>query len=394
MDPFPLIVSADDHVVEPADLWTSRLPAKWREIGPRTVRERGRVRLDKGDWAYVATDDGRLCDVWQYEDLRLPCTVGGAAVGLSLDEMQMDVLTFEDMRPGCYKPADRLTDMDQAGIDKSLCFPNLFVRFCGQRFYEAKDKELALLCVQAYNDYVIDEWTAGSGGRLIPLGIVPLWDVELAAAEVERAAARGMRAFCFCELPPYLGLPSIHTDYWDPFFAALQNTDTAMMMHIGSSSRLPITSDDAPNAVMNSIQAVNSAMSLVDWLFSGVLLRFPSLRIGMAECQIGWIPYFLERADTVWEHNRAWNDVWAKMPEPPSSYFPRHFWCTFFSDEFGLKNIDSIGRDNVMFETDYPHTDSNWPTSLDVAKKQTAHLDPATTEKVVRGNAIQLLRLG
>ena len=186
VDAFPRIVSADDHVVEPPDVWTARLPADLRDRGPRIVRERGRVGLTNGDWEYNPVEDGRWADVWEYEELRLPCTVQGAAVGLSLDDMQMDVMTFEDMRPGCFQPQDRLSDMDQAGIEASLCFPNLFVRFCGQRFQEAKDKELALLCVRAYNDFILEEWTADSGGRLIPLGIVPLWDVALCAEEVER----------------------------------------------------------------------------------------------------------------------------------------------------------------------------------------------------------------
>jgi predicted TIM-barrel fold metal-dependent hydrolase len=393
MEDFPRIISADDHVVEPMELWTSRLPAKFLVRGPRVVREKGVVRLYDGDWRYVTTDDGGWTDVWEYEDLRFPTALQGSAVGFPIEEMELRVITFDDMRKGCYDPVARLADMDQAGIEASLCFPNLFVRFCGQRFQEAQDKELALACVQAYNDFIVDEWTAGSGGRLIPLGIIPLWDAALAKAEVERVAARGMKAFCFSEIPPYLGLPSIHTDYWDPFFAACVEADVAIMMHIGSSSRLPSTSADAPNAVMNSVQAVNSAMSMVDWLYSGVLIRFPTLRLGMAECQIGWIPYFLERADEVWSHNRAWNEAFDKIPNPPSSYFGDHFWCTFFSDRFGLQNVDAIGVDNIMFETDYPHSDSNWPTSLDVAKEQTAHLDAAAVEKIVRGNAKALLKL-
>lgn len=393
MDDFPRIISADDHVVEPPDLWTSRLPKKFVERGPRTVREKGEVQLRNGDWSYVTTDQGGWTDVWEYEDLRFPTALQGSAVGFAIADMELRVITYDEMRKGCYDQTARLADMDQAGIEASLCFPNLFVRFCGQRFLEGQDKELSLACVRAYNDFVIDEWTAGSGGRLIPLGIIPLWDAELAAVEVARSAARGMKAYCFSEIPPYLGLPSIHTEYWDPFFSACRDADVAIMMHIGSSSKLPVTSADAPNAVMNSVQAVNSAMSLADWLYSGVLIRFPELRIGMAECQIGWIPYFLERCDEVWSHNRAWNEAYEKIPNPPSSYFGDHFWCTFFSDRFGLKNVDSIGVDNIMFESDYPHSDSNWPTSLDVAKEQTAHLDRESIEKIVRGNAKQLLKL-
>ena len=119
--------------------------------------------------------------------------------------------------------APRLADMDIAGIEASLCFPNTFVRFCGQRFLWAHDKELAPRCVEAYNDFIIEEWSGGSGGRLIPCGSC-LWDPALAAGEVRRIAARGVHAVAFSELPPYLGLPSIYTDHWDPFFAACEET--------------------------------------------------------------------------------------------------------------------------------------------------------------------------
>ncbi|MGE0306903.1 MAG: amidohydrolase family protein [Acidimicrobiia bacterium] len=390
-DGLPLIISADDHVVEPPHLWIDRLPAKYRDVGPRVVRERGAVKLHDGDFQYDASDDGEPVDTWYFEDLRIPSTLPGAAVGYSLDDMEMKVMTFDEMRPGCHDPAKRLEDMDVAGIDMSLCFPNLFVRFCGQRFLFAKDRDLALLCVRAYNDFIVDEWCSGSNGRLLPLGIIPLDDSKLAAAEVRRMAAKGMRAFCFSELPPFLGLPSIHTDYWDPFFQACVETNSTIMLHIGSSSRLPVTSADAPNAVVNTLPALNSAMSMVDWLFSGVLIRFPTLRIGFAESQIGWIPYILQRADQVWEHNRGWNGVRDKIPNPPSSYYPGRVFCTFFDDDFGLRNLDAIGVDNVIFETDYPHSDSNWPDSLEVVRKATAHLDAETTHKIVRGNALKML---
>ena len=124
--------------------------------------------------------------------------------------------------------------MDANHIEAALCFPT-FPRFCGQTFTEAKDKELGLLCVKAYNDWMVEEWCGDSGGRLIPLCLIPLWDAELAAAEVRRNAERGVRAVCFSEIPPFLGLPSVHDPdhYWDPFFRACAETKTIVNMHIG-----------------------------------------------------------------------------------------------------------------------------------------------------------------
>jgi predicted TIM-barrel fold metal-dependent hydrolase len=156
-----------------------------------------------------------------------------------------------------------------------------------------------LLCVQAYNDWMVEEWCAGTGGRLVPLCLVPLWDGELAAAEVRRNAARGVRAVAFTELPSYLGLPSPHSGHWDRFFRACSETETAVCMHIGSGTKTPQASPDAPDAVAASIIFGNSAASMADFLYSGVFVRFPQLKVLYAECQIGWIPYLLERLDDV-----------------------------------------------------------------------------------------------
>ena len=138
-----------------------------------------------------------------------------------------------------------------------------------------RDRELALLCVRAYNDWMVEEWCGGSDGRLVPLCIVPLWDPQLAAAEVERNAARGVRAVCFSEIPAYLGLPSIHSGEWDPFFAACEATGTVLGLHIGSGSKMPSTSADAPLGVPVTIGFGNCMNSLADWLFSGKLTQFP-----------------------------------------------------------------------------------------------------------------------
>ena len=146
---------------------------------------------------------------------------------------------------------------------------------------------------------MVEEWCGDSGGRLIPLCLIPLWDAELAAAEVRRNADRGVRAVCFSEIPPFLGLPSVHDPdhYWDPFFRACAETQTIVNMHIGSSSKMPSTSADAPPAVGSTLTHTNATFSLVDFLFSGVFVRIPELKVAYSEGQIGWIPYILERAD-------------------------------------------------------------------------------------------------
>jgi predicted TIM-barrel fold metal-dependent hydrolase len=282
--------------------------------------------------------------------------------------------------------------MDLNGVEAQLSYPN-YPRFAGQVFLYAKDRELAYLCVQAYNDWMVEEWCGPSEGRLIPLCLIPLWDVQLAAAEVRRNAARGVRAVAFSEIPAYLGLPSLHAGYWDPFFAACEETSTLVCMHIGSGTKTPQTSDDAPEAVQSIIIFGNSAASMTDFLLSGVLHRYPNLKLMYAECQIGWIPYLIERADDVWYTHRGWSHGQRSCPEPPSTYYFRQVFSCFFKDPVGVRLLDRVGVDNVTFETDYPHQDGTWPYSRQAAAEQFGHLDQATIDKLARGNAIRLLGL-
>jgi predicted TIM-barrel fold metal-dependent hydrolase len=392
---FPKIISVDDHVIEPPNVWQDRLPAKFKERGPRVVRTMLKhMEFVGGVFSYELSDDnsGIPCDWWYYDDLKVPQTRLSAAVGFDREEVKITAITYEEMRKGCWDVDARLADMDMNHIEASLCFPS-FPRFCGQTFAEREDKELALLCVQAYNDWMVDEWCGPTAGRLVPLCLIPLWDAELAAAEIRRNAARGVRAVCFSEIPPFLGLPSIHSGYWDPFFAACNETGTVINMHIGSSSKMPSTSADAPPAVGSTLTFANSAYSLVDWLMSGAFVRFPDLKIAYSEGQIGWIPYVLERADKVWDENRGWNGVADSIPHPPSTYFRDHVYGCFFDDAFGLASLDAIGVDNVTYESDYPHSDSTWPNTLAIAQEQMKVLTDDQIYKIVRGNAIKLFQL-
>jgi predicted TIM-barrel fold metal-dependent hydrolase len=389
----PGIVDVDAHVVEPPDVWTSRLPAKYRDVGPRIVyAPGGDIKLVGSSYIEAPGTDGPDVAWWFYEDRQTSLKRYIAAAGVPADEVTLSGVTYEDMRPGCFKPVERVADMTLNGVQAQMCFPN-YPRFCGQLFVWGKDKELARLCVQAYNDWMVEEWCGGSDGRLIPLCIVPLWDVALAVAEVRRNAARGVRAVAFSELPAYLDLPSIHTGYWDPFFQACAETGTVLAMHIGSGTKTPKTSDDAPEAVGGTIIFGNSVASLVDFLFSGVLHRFPTLRLLYAEAQIGWIPYVLERTDDVWHTHRGWAHGQDKCPELPSTYYYRQVHSCFFKDPVGVSVLDRVGIDNVMFETDYPHQDGTWPQSREAAALQFGHLPQDQIDKIARGNAIKLLGL-
>ena len=390
------MISVDDHVVEPPDVWTSRLPSRYHDQGPRTVEEDGKI-------------------VWIYESKRKPLAELGGRL-FQPDSGKVDLVDFPDryeqLRPGCYQPADRVRDLDLAGIDASLCFPS-FPRFCGQEFAEAADRELSLLCVRAYNDWMIDEWCAAVPGRLIPMIILPLWDAGLSVAEVERCAAKGARAVTFSENPAALGLPSVHDrgKYWDPVFAACADANMPICTHIGSSSKLPFTSADAPPLVVATLPHVNAASALADWLYSGLFVRHPSLKLCLSEGGVGWIPAVVERADYVFERYAprlksgtgfgltgmgsvdAGEFNAGSMDVRPSELFRDHVFGCFIDDLHGAHSIEEIGVNNVMVECDYPHGDSSWPHSRELVMSQIAHLDDDAQDKVLHGNARRVFGL-
>ncbi len=401
----PKIISVDDHVVEPPHVWQTWLPKKHREKGPRIERGKFSGFVHKAGARYdnIEDPDGEPGDYWVYEDkmiyvhkrfvaIPLEATPDGDISRFDRTVMEMTPVTYDGMRPGCYDRDARIKDFELNWVDGSLPFPT-FPRFCGQTFKEGDDKELGLACVKAYNDWMVEEWCEPSGGYNIPLMIIPLWDADLAAEEVKRNAARGVHAVCFSEIPTRLKLPSIHTGYWDPFFSACNDNQVTICMHVGSSSTNPAASPDSPPAVGGTLAFNNSMASMADWLFSGKMIEFPELRIAYSEGQIGWIPYALERADTVWEHHDAWMHTKERIPEPPSTYYWGRIFGCFTADHHGLANLDSVGRDNICFETDYPHTDTTWPNSREYAEKMVSGLSDEMAYKVLRGNAIDMLSL-
>src|SRR5205814_10504184 len=161
-------------------------------------------------------------------------------------------------------------------------------------------------------------------------------------------------------------------------------------MHIGSSSKMPATSADAPAAVAATLSFNNAMASMSDFLFSGVLVRFPELKLAYSEGQIGWLPYALERADTIWKAHSSWTKVDAKIPEPPSTYYRGRVFGCFTNDVHGMTSIADVGEDNVCFETDYPHTDTTWPFVREEVERMTGGLTDEQRYKVLRGNAIRM----
>ena len=390
----PLMISVDDHVMEAPDIWTSRVPAARANEVPHVERARATSAIVDGKVVLTRSEtEGEPCDFWVYADAEIPLITAAAMVGF--DTPDFTPTTYDQLHPGTWQQAGRLADMTTDGVEASMCYPNLVPRFCGQTFLERGDRETSLECVRAYNDWMLDEWCAGEGhGRLLPLTLIPLWDVELAAAEVTRCAEKGTVAVAFSENPYQLGLPTLHSGYRDPFLRAAADAGVTVCMHIGSSSHMPTTSPDAPHIISTLTHFSVTAGSLLDFIFSGTLDRIPNLKLFFAESQAGWIPFVLEQADQLWAL-REGSTMSVDLPQPPTTYFHDRIYTSIFHDDVALRNRDSIGVRQMCFETDFPHSVTTFPHSHTAAMEscRKAGMTDAETYEVMRGTAIRAFSL-
>jgi len=375
-------VSVDDHLVEHPRVWQERVPERFREAAPMIHEINGTHQ-------------------WSFDGDIFPTVGLNAVAGKEPKDFGMDPVRYEDMIPGCYDPVERVKDMDVDGVQAALCFPS-FPGFAGGVFQRAKDKDLALACARAWNDYYIEEWCGTAPDRFIPMSLLPTWDIDLAVAEAKRTIAMGARTITFPDSPVPLGLPSFHTRHWDPLWAVCEEAGVPLSLHFGSGSFVPgfsfsgreaapgkMEAPDAPMAVAITLFACNLMWSTVDLLFSGALQRFPNLQFSLAEGGIGWIPYIIERADYAWERHRWYQDI--DFDARPSELFKQHFWGCFIDDEHGVINREAIGIDRIMMEVDYPHSDSNWPNTRKRAADVLREVPDNEVEMILETNARRML---
>ena len=364
-----ILVSVDDHVVEPPSLFEGRLSRRAAEVAPHVV----------------TLENGR--EVWTFEGKALPNVGLNAVAGRVPEEYGLDPLSFSQMRAGCYDIHERIRDMNVNGMLGSLNFPSL-TGFAGTLFHTCSDQEIALELVQAYNDWHIEDWCGTYPGRMIPLAIPPLWDPQLMAAEVRRVAAKGCHAVTFSENPTKIGLPSYHTDHWDPFLQACVETNTVLCLHIGSSSQTVMTSIDAPIDAMITLQPMNIVQCAADLVWSPMFRKFPALRVALSEGGVGWIPYFLERLDYVYRHHHAWTnqDFGDKLP---SQVFNENILTCFIDDAAGMEVRHHLNLDHIHWECDYPHSDSTWPNAPEEALRCLDGLPDSDIDRITHLNAMK-----
>ncbi len=335
-----ILVSIDDHVIEPPDMFHGHVPAKWASKAPKLITEA----------------DGS--QYWEFQGARTGNAGLNAVVSWPPEEWGMDPASYSEMRPGAYDIHERVRDMNRNGVFASMCFPT-FPGFSAGHLSIARD-EVSYVMIQAYNDWHIDEWAAAYPGRLIPLALIPSWDAQLAAAEIRRVSAKGCPAVTMPELPHVEGLPSYHDlGHWGPVFEALSETGTVMCLHIGQGFRAINMAPDAPIDNMIILATQVSTLAAQDLLWGGAMHKYPDLKIAWSEAGIGWIPFYLDRCDRHYS-NQRWlhRDFGGRLP---SEVFRDHSLACYVTDPVALKVRRDIGMDIIAWECDYPHSDSIWP---------------------------------
>lgn len=368
-----VIISVDDHISEPPDLFKNHLSGDLLESAPKLVQD----------------VNGK--DYWTYQGVNFPSVGLNAVVGKPFEEYGMEPSSMDQLRLGVYDVHARIDDMDVNGIAASLNFGSTF-DFAGGRLHKVADKALATRHMQAYNDWHVDEWCAAYPGRFIPCGILPTYDMDATLAELKRLSDKGCYTVSINENPTVQGLPSIHNEYWKPFYKAINDLDMTIALHIGGGNPAPHASMETPIEAWITTMPMSISQGASDWLQLEALQEYPDMRIALSEGGIGWVPYFMERADFSNSRHKAWTNSRFPGAMKPSDTFKRHFLNCFIDDAFGLQNIQFIGEDNIAYECDYPHSDTLWPEVPERLWPTINHLTDLQIDKITHLNGMRFFR--
>jgi uncharacterized protein len=380
------IIDADTHVVEPPDLWTSRVSSKWGDQVP-----------------HVRWDEGAEEEAWYSGDERLGAAAGAAMAGWN-EYPPFHPRRFADADPVAWDATKRLGRMDEYGIQSQILYPNVAV-FSAKSIVSMNEPELQLACIQAYNDFQSD-WSSVAPNRLIPVTSLPFWDLDATLAEIERCAGKGHKGIVFTQDPGYFGLPALTDRHWDPMWASAQEKDLPVNFHIASGDMDLFNLGVADNgihanyAMMGVGFFIANARTVSQLVCGGICHRFPELNFVSVESGIGWIPFALEGLDWQWKNC----GVPQEHPEYdllPSEYFRRQIYgCFWFERDSARHTIEQVGADNILYETDFPHPTSMspGPASSAVAppeflKANFTGLDETSLRKILHDNAARIYHL-
>jgi len=381
------VIDTDTHIVEPYDLWTSRISVK--KYGDAVP--------------HVRFDPNTQEDAWYFGAERISGAANVAMAGWR-DFPPSHPRSMDEAQPYTWRTDERLKAMDRAGIHAQVLYPNV-AGFGAGRYLQLEDRELMRLCVEAYNDWLVD-YASANRKRLIPMMALPFWDMDDTLKEMERAAKAGHKGIVMCCEPEFFGMPKMTSPHWDPLWAKAQDLHLSINFHIGSGDQgfREIMDDSvSPHAKFSSagiLLFLSNAQVLDQIIVGGICHRFPRLNFVSVESGVGWLPFALESMDWQWKNS----GVREEHPEYkllPSEFFKRQIYGCFWFERDSLDHaIAALGPDNIMYETDFPHptcmypgpaTTAIWPSDY---IEQTFSKYPAdVTEKILSGTARKVYNL-
>jgi predicted TIM-barrel fold metal-dependent hydrolase len=369
-------ISVDEHIQETPDLWTQRLSkAKWGDRVPRIGK------------------NSSGAERWFVDGHELAMN-GVADCGAAMSERTRNPQTWSEVPAAVYDPKERLQVMDAAGIDYAVLYPTV-AGAAGQTFGRLEDPQLELACVQAYNDWIVEEWAAASG-RFIPQCLVPLYPVEAAVKEIRRCAEKGHRGVIYPSIPMELRrVPHINDAVYDPLWATCRELKLPICFHAGASDGIQIPAYEGYSpALAGAIQAItrpaSSVSVLVNLLISKILMRFPDLTIVLAESGLGWGAYLLEYTDFQATGDQLPQNGYTLMP---SELFRRQCYLVGWYDRASLRVRDYVGVDNILWSSQFPLATSTWPNTQTALAKSFDGVSDTDTRKILWENAAKLYKV-
>jgi predicted TIM-barrel fold metal-dependent hydrolase len=369
-------ISVDEHVQEHPEVWTKRLSrTKWGERIPHVERN------SKGVERWIV--DGREIDL-----------AGVADCGAAMAERTQNPQRWVDVPTAVYDPKERLKAMDAAGIDYAVLYPTV-AGVGGQSFGRMEDGELELACVQAYNDWLLDEW-GGASERFVLQCITPLGPVDAVVKEIRRCVANGHRGVIYPSIPMELrDVPHINDSIYDPIWANCQELAVPICFHAGASSQIQIPAYEGYSpalaaAVQSITRAASSVSVLVNLLISKILMRFPQLKVVLAESGLGWGAYLLEYTDFQATGDQLPQNGYDLMP---SELFKRQCYLVGWYDKASLRVRRYVGTENILWSSQFPQATSTWPKTKEALIRSFEGVDENDKQKILWENAAKLYKI-
>ena len=370
------LISVDDHVQESPEVWTRRMPrSRWGDRIPRLESE----------------SDGT--QHWVVDGEKLPLA-GVASVGAAMPDRTSEPQRWEDVPKAAYVPSERLKAMDADGVDYSVLYPTV-AGLAGETFGRLKDQELELACVQAYNDWVIEEWASVSE-RFVAQCIVPIWPIDATVQEIKRSVHMGHRGVVFPAVPMHLrDVPHINEPDYDPVWATCQELEVPVCFHAGSSTEIQFPPySGLSRGLASAMEAVtrpaSSVLIFANFLYSLILHRYPNLKVVFAESSLAWGAYELETADHQVERQRLQREGYELKP---SEMFHRQCYLTGWYDRVAIETRQYLGVDNIMWGTSFPLATSTWPSTCDYIARSFDGVPQYERDRMLWGNAASLYKL-